>query len=289
MKIILVLISFTISSTIYMSLNNKIVNLHKLKKMKSKKFWTIKANFPPKQDILIFGNSRIYRGINPKMDPKKRLSFNLGFSSAGLSPYFIKKNFDRNNNPNTIILLGVSPGSFISEGFRNEHWNEFRSKSFDENFFNKSVKLQKIFSRFSVINLRKGSTPKYQETFDYNTGFVGSDHKIYNPEKAIKSYRASYRKGLHLFNKKLFLETVSFLKNAGYKKIFAFRVPSSFEMEQLEDTEGAYDEDFVIKSLKSIGVTWIEIPIKKDLISYDGSHLNHESANKLSHYIFSQI
>jgi hypothetical protein len=64
-------------------------------------------------------------------------------------------------------------------------------------------------------------------------------------------------------------------------EIIAFRPPSTYQMEQLENTLGQFDEDYVKDELHKIGVHWVPFN-NSDFVSYDGSHLQYKSAEKMS-------
>ena len=66
--------------------------------------------------------------------------------------------------------------------------------------------------------------------------------------------------------------------------VIAFRVPTTEQMEILEDSISGYDENFVKNSLIQHSITYLDFQ-NSDFSSYDGSHLNEKSARKLSEQI----
>ena len=72
-------------------------------------------------------------------------------------------------------------------------------------------------------------------------------------------------------------------------QVFAFRVPSSVEMEVLENSISGYNNEQVRNAIEMSGGEWLSIPNKESYHSYDGSHLHHNSAILLSEELGKQL
>ena len=70
--------------------------------------------------------------------------------------------------------------------------------------------------------------------------------------------------------------------------VFAFRVPSSKEMVELENKFSGFDEDKFRDEFISSGGIWFSFDINK-YHSYDGSHLHKDSAIQFSKDLAQQI
>jgi len=117
-------------------------------------FWIKKANLDKKYDVIIGGDSRIYKGISPDIISKysNLTSVNLGFSGAGFSKEYIDyllSNFDNKSN-NKILIIGVSPHSLTDEAFKNEQFNQYRQKGIFDKY--KAIQLSWIYSFFNPKN-----------------------------------------------------------------------------------------------------------------------------------------
>jgi len=291
MKTFKVLISFILTCVCLYSINHYSLNSYSNKalKIKNKSFWINKVHFQGNKDILIFGDSRTYRGINPEVDPLKRNNINLGFSSAGLSPNYIETSLKRNNSEETILLLGITAHSFSKVAFQNSHWNEFRKVGRFDIFLDSNENYLKGFTPFLSNQHKPQKDSNYIEKYNLKTGFVWSDKKTHNIESGLKIYKDIFRE--NKFSYKLLKETVSYLNTLKNRKIYAFIIPTNSKMITIEKEIAQFDEVLVKTILRKSSINVIEIPesLKSKLITYDGSHLTGRSANILSEFIFSKI
>jgi hypothetical protein len=63
-------------------------------------------------------------------------------------------------------------------------------------------------------------------------------------------------------------------------QVFGFRPPAAAHFEEIETKY--YPEEALKTQFEAVGGTWIDIPNRTSYITYDGNHLEEESANKLS-------
>ena len=110
--------------------------------MASGLFWQHKI-FPNQQfDVVIAGDSRIYRGIDPasiesvlsKNGPVR--VFNFGFSSVGLDSAYLQDAvcLIDTSSARPILILGVSPSSLADENMANIHYYQEKNRSYSEQF-----------------------------------------------------------------------------------------------------------------------------------------------------------
>ncbi|MBL8013012.1 MAG: hypothetical protein JNN05_04115, partial [Candidatus Omnitrophica bacterium] len=64
-----------------------------------------------------------------------------------------------------------------------------------------------------------------------------------------------------------------------------FRPPASRQMEELENSQSGYNETAIVLAINAAGGSWIDIEDRYGYKTYDGSHLNSQSAKRLSEYI----
>jgi hypothetical protein len=70
--------------------------------------------------------------------------------------------------------------------------------------------------------------------------------------------------------------------------IVAYRPPTSKGMKEIEDLLSGLDYTNLQIKLEAVGVNWISVNYE-DYYSYDGSHIDRESALKLSRYLTNEI
>jgi len=254
--------------------------------------WTLKTHNPDKFDIIIMGDSRIYRGISPEYLTKKlpeTTAINLGFSSAGFSNLyfnFAEKKL-KEETKNKVILIGISPHSLTPSALKNEELKSYLNKSKTDVF--KTISLANVYKTANSItpsqiinNLSSTNKQykKYNQEF-YTNGWVKSSNNKPNINIALYKYKNIFT------NNKVSEEAINNLSiqiNKWTKKgikVICFRPPSTIEMEQLEDSLSGYNESEISRKIITNGGYWININ-SKNYVSYDGSHLHYESAIKLS-------
>jgi hypothetical protein len=94
-------------------------------KVSADRFWTQKTFKAPHYTMILLGDSRIYRGVSPKILeaqlPGTRI-LNFGYSSGGLNNLII--NEARNKlSPNAtppVVVLGLSPSSLTEKSNSNK-------------------------------------------------------------------------------------------------------------------------------------------------------------------------
>lgn len=253
-------------------------------------FWYSKTFAKSEYDIVVCGDSRIYRGISIK-DLKKPLpnqieAINLGYSSGGLSSEYLKFAVSKFNKKakKKILVIGVTPHSLTKEAFKNEALHEKMNIAPAQNFrFRYLSSFLKSFSPYKPIDLISHKKDNYLEEY-MPGGWIASSYIIPDSTYAWESYRKTFTE-YQVQQKQVnsFLSDLKQYKNQGIK-IVAFRPPSTFGMRQLEDSLSKFNENQLKTAIKELGGVWIEYR-DGDFSSYDGSHLAKKSAKKLSRFI----
>lgn len=251
-------------------------------------FWIRKAVADPIYDIVIAGDSRVYRGISP-LHIQKGLAgidlnvLNFGFSSAGFSQNYLELAVSK-FHPNSevkILLLGVTPHSLTSKAFENEHLNSFLEFSAFDNFKSKYLfDFLNFFSPYHLSDLEPIEEKNYQEEFKEG-GWSAAYYLKPDSTVALESYYKTFTEyQVEEKNVTSFIYTLNSILNQDIT-IIAFRPPSTSKMTELEDEMSKLDMDLLAQKLKEIGVIWLEFN-DNAYASYDGSHLHFKSAEKLS-------
>lgn len=255
-----------------------------------KDFWMNKTFASSSYDILVAGDSRVYRGVsvaamkNASDQPHEIL--NLGYSSAGFSKEyfdFVLSKFENKSN-SKILFLGITPHSLTKKAFENEHLHESINITSEEVF--KRKYLSKIYKLFAPVKMSALITKAKRKRVNYiqeytSEGWVASDKVIRNENEALKSYHRTFSKyGVEDKEIQLFLDGVLSVLEQGIT-VVVFRPPTSVALRQLEDKMSGFDETSLKKELLEMGVKWIDFECS-NFKTYDGSHLTKESALNLS-------
>jgi hypothetical protein len=263
-------------------------------------YWMEKLVWPATADVVVVGDSRVYRGVDPVAFSAFGTTRNFGFSSAKLTDdYLGRAAAILNPSGRRIMLVGISlfaiPGrSDTQEGFQDakrelaklrlplgiarvvaqwelaleplalDAWNPLASAAMS-----------------SAAQVGRALADKYQQTF-HPDGWVESDRVVLDPVAlGLTSVRQSFPVG---FDRKAqvsgLLASMHRLVEDGVC-VCAFRPPVPTEVATLEDSLNYLDYTEFAKSCESIGVRWIDVD-PSGLRSYDGSHLDGVSARIVS-------
>ena len=256
-------------------------------------FWSNKTHSTNDFDIIACGDSRIYRGISSDIlrNIKLDLSFlNLGYSSAGLSNEyldFVVSKFNPESKKN-ILIVGISPHSLTKEAKKNVALKSYLKLSCFEVFrYRYLSSFLKEFAPYKPLKLIKQKKNNYLQTYNED-GWVASDNIKPDSTRALKSYKKIFNE--YKVSQNDMLLTINKLKQLALSgiNVIAFRVPTTVQMERLEDSISGYDESFVKNSLIQHSINYLDFQ-NSDFASYDGSHLNEKSARKLSEQIGEKI
>ena len=252
--------------------------------------WVKKTHSTEQFNILAIGDSRIYKGVNPTylLDVNSEFNaVNLGYSSTGYSKEYLSFVSNRiKEKGKRVILSGITPYSFTPEALKNEHYKSFHDKN--------TMEVYKML----YLSVYLKSFPRYspEEIWDYFTD-ASITYLYYNDFKEngwVKSYKFPFDSTAGLIPyRKNFVDNTSddtaveeylnWVKKMSDKdvEIIGFRPPSTLAMEQLEDSLSGFNYSSFISKFKQNGGVWLTFSLK-DYVSYDGSHLHYESANKFS-------
>ena len=250
-----------------------------------KNFW-INKTFSTNYEIVICGDSRIYRGISAaeitKNTSEKLSAINIGYSSAGLSHDYLDFAVSKlKTRGKKILIIGITPHSLTYEASKNEHLKSFTKVKWIEK--TKSLHMYSLLSFFEPYKLKELIWPindNYIQSFK-SDGWVASDYVNPDSTKALASYIKTFNSyKVDSVVTKSFLDKVSNLKNDDIR-IIAFRPPSTMAMRELEDSLSGFNENYLKNELSKNNIVWVSFQ-DKDYVSYDGSHLVKISAIRLS-------
>jgi hypothetical protein len=258
-------------------------------------FWTWKTHSERRCDVVVLGDSRAYRGVSPEsmgeVLPGYRI-INFGYSSGSLSPLMLAEAEKRlDSRGKRIIVLGVTPHAMTPKASKDEHYLQEKNRATSEIVENLYIApLKKYFEPATPIRLVKETGRKkkeYREEFHEN-GWVATRKEPPDPAEAIVSYAKAFtenRVSTDLLDN-VIVQTGTWVREG--IRVYAFRPPTTPEMIELESQLSGFDEKAFLDRFGKAGGIWIPVSLH-EYRSYDGSHIDEESAKRLSVHIAESI
>jgi len=280
-------------------------------------FWRQKLESGQVNEIVAVGDSRVLHCIVPEQFSSEGIEpgLNLGFRGAALNEKLVEFAASKlKGQGQRVLLIGVTPNSFTpnanqSNGFEQEQKNlkaaTFRfpnwlSNMFSANQSNSSGEnqeqlspairlpnwLSNILDRLQpsslaeVTRVARGKTKPKSEHF-HETGWIDTTHASPNEKEALKFFR--HRFDQNQADAKRIGQLHSLVQEYSTRGILVvcFRPPVTKEMAELEDSHSGFSYAQFKNDLAGAGGIWIDAE-DPELKSYDGSHLDGDSARKLS-------
>lgn len=254
-------------------------------------FWAHKTHLSSQSNVVLLGDSRVYRGVSPQVMQRHLPHFkilNFGYSNGGLNPTMFRaaeKKLVHKGQPR-IIVLGISANTLTAYTQNNDQYlqelNRPREEVIERLYFSP---VKYWFSPVSPESLKAWlieapPTAYYKNEYQSN-GYVRSEKFPADTMEAIPSYvkdfthfKVSDEKLQTLCN-----QTRDWTGNG--IQVVGFRPPVSHSMRLLEDTLGFYNENEIKARFAEAGGLWFELNPTR-FQTYDGSHLTESSAIKLS-------
>jgi hypothetical protein len=256
-------------------------------------FWMEKLCWGANADVVIAGDSRVYRGIDPSaLHGSTGFVRNFGFSNATLTREYLWRAASLlSSRGRRILVLGISPYSLR---YRAAGRNGYQEAQNDLARLRLPVRLARALEEWEVllqpIALDAGAgqagrvralSSDYVQAFHEN-GWVESDRLLADAvTNGLAIARQATSQGTTSTGEVgVFVDCVRELRQGGLH-VVAFRPPVPPEVAQLEDSLGFLDYESLVEQLTAVGAAWIEVD-GTGLRSYDGSHLDGASAAELS-------
>lgn len=248
---------------------------------------------PGSSDVVLAGDSRVYRGLAPTEFTSGRTVRNFGFSSVRLDETYLERAASL-LRPNGTLVIGLSALSFTHskrDGFDEAVERAARRSGSDRVRAVIDTTVRERCRPVALDLLMGSSDGRDQATADeyierfFDDGFVGSDYVVRQPERALGPYRESLEQGLKADRGMIddLVREIAELEARG-TRVVCLRVPTSLEMASLEDAYAGVDWETLSRDLRGVGAEWLSFDFA-DFESYDGSHLTEESARELSRRI----
>ncbi len=255
------------------------------------KLFADKTHTSKKFNIMLVGDSRIYRGLSPAIIEDKLPGndvLNFGYSSLGFNSYIfdrIEEKIDSTGDRPVILVLGLTPHTFTPNGANNwHHYQEFtrpKKEVYQIRYINPLFSVFDPIKPDQFIGPKSGQRKSGSFAFYNYRGWVASDVIPSDTSAAIASYKKVFNNNrVDPSLEKTFLRKVKSWTNRGWF-VIGFRVPTTIEMVKLENDSSGYKEPALVSDFEWAGGIYLHFR-NKDYQTYDGSHLRYTSAEKLS-------
>lgn len=261
--------------------------------MSSEWFWSNKVQPGRQFEILVIGDSRIYRGFSPDdfaatYAPEKNLSIlNFGFSSVGLDTSFLRAAalLLDTTVEQPIIILGITTSSLADENAINKHFWQEQNRSttsiWQRKYINPHLTYFDPSSPNTLRNQWLGNRQGYYQKY-YNNGWIASDKQPHALWEYYDYVKRTYPNVVFSVDFRLRLLAQIAEWQAQGIQVVAFRPPAAPHLEKLEMQPNYYPEAAIKAQIQSLGGIWLDLPNREQYKTYDGNHLVEASARKLS-------
>jgi len=259
--------------------------------MYEKRYWATKIGWQDYADVVVTGDSRVLGGVSPgKMQEtlKNRCIVNYGFASNLYDSQYLEgvEKVLKEKSDNKSIILGITPHSLTEDGDITGQFFALKSLSKQDIFMH--MHFAGILSFFEYMSFRDAllgispglaSSNTHKELFA--DGWLAYSKKPTGKKKELKNYVKIYER-CHV-TQKMIDNLLGYVTRWTESQInvYAFLVPTCKEMVELEEQYSGLNLPEFKEAFQNAGGNWIEVdPTAYD--SFDGSHLQRESAVELS-------
>jgi hypothetical protein len=260
----------------------------------SERFWVLKAQGMTRFDMILMGDSRVYRGLSPQametVLPGLRI-LNYGWSSGGLNPEMYaaaESRLDPRSHQKSIVL-GITPLTLTPRTEKNEHFLQEVQRPPDYVFMHLyGMPLLQLFEPVNLNDISRlflgDSTPQTQAGYHlefYDDGWVASWTVPEDPRAQMASYRDIFSQTQVSPRLVQVLMDQTRRWRAQGIRVYAFHVPTTQAMRDLENQISGFDEAAFVQQFEAAGGVWFSIPLEP-YHSYDSTHIDKPSAIQLS-------
>lgn len=256
------------------------------------RFWAEKASDTARYDVVLAGDSRVFRGLAPAVVGDElggaRVT-NAGFSSVCLCGPYLEHAIGRlePSSARRTLVLGVTPHALTAHAERDNGYlaeaRRTRSERLERVWLAPALDFVAPIAPADLLRAARREPvrgSRYVQRFEPD-GWVASALLPPEPDRALGEYRRV------MTGSKVEPRIVAELSGrvralvGDGVRVVALRPPASPALRRLEEDLGAFDEASVRADLERAGARWL--PLDPDRYpSYDGSHLGEDSARALS-------
>ncbi len=257
-----------------------------------KRYWIVKSHSEKTYPVVFAGDSRIFRGISPE---HFRETFpgadgvNLGYSALGYHPRYMDFVHERLDTTaeRPLVVIGISAHPFTPEGFEaaNFLWEKNGKKKEEIIQYMYFYNFNKLVAPFDILDLMSGNRRRKAEMNDQVTYHFNGWMESYQLNPDTTFYNKRYRNAFinnqwDSVQTEGFLRTIREWTSQGIG-VVGFRTPASYTLQHLEDSLSGFSVEAFKKRFLDCGAKWVEVDPGR-YRTYDGNHLEHESAVRFS-------
>lgn len=248
----------------------------------------MRLQWDPQFDIVLAGDSRVMHALSPteigREAPGCRIA-NFGFGAVSTSPAYlehVRRLLDPQSESKAIVL-GISPSSLCENSEDVYLLENLRGDRFERFLKLNCPKVLDFFAPYKNIDIKYavfGGTRLH--TVIYSNGFSGTRSVgEVNRELVLSGYRRYFsRKQVSPEVESSLLRYVREWVSQGVR-VYGVRVPTDPEMLALENSRSGFVQQQFAEKFSDAGGIWLDLELQ-GYASYDGSHLELESANRFS-------
>lgn len=259
--------------------------------MYEKKYWATKITWQNYADIVITGDSRVLGGISPctmREVLPDRFIVNYAFASNLYDAKYldaVERVLKKSSDKRTIIL-GITPHSLTEDSEITGQFLALKSLSRQDIFID--MHFASIFSFFEYMSFRDALLGIFPNMARSNThkelfedGWLAYSKKPPGKKKELGNYIGIYERCQ--VTQEMIDNVLEYVTKWAESqiKVYGFLMPTCKEMFELEEELSGLNLSEFKRAFRNSGGVWIDIdPAAYD--SFDGSHLQRESAVELS-------
>lgn len=258
-------------------------------------FWATKLDWRGCADVVIAGDSRVYRGISPsemeQILPDTTV-LNYGFSSMGYSEMYLKAIHDVLDpaSARRVIILGINGRSLTQKASKDNGFVWHLERPLSERAFSRW--LGALLHKFRPTDLLNHKVPallaEKQEEHYYQhyrgDGWAACYKVPETPDEAIEAYRELLdRDEENVVSDKIvneLLQAVTAWRKEGIE-VYGFQPPCGPDLMELESRLTECDDSTLIARFEAAGGKWLRLP-EQEYHTYDGNHLHRDEAVRFS-------
>lgn len=256
------------------------------------RFWAEKAADVSRYDVVLAGDSRVFRGLAPSVIAQElggaRVT-NAGFSGACLCGAYLDHvvaRLDRTSARRTLVL-GVTPHALTAHAERDNGYlaeaRRTRSERLERVWLAPALDFVAPIAPADLVRAARREPPRgsrYVQRHEPD-GWVASALLPPEPDRALGEYRRVLTGSA--VEPRLVAALADRVRGlaADGTRVVAFRPPASPALRRLEEELGRFDEPATRAALESAGARWVDVDPER-YPTYDGSHLDEASARALS-------
>lgn len=248
-------------------------------------FWARKADWGPEFDLVLAGDSRVFRGVSPEIvGPATGLRVaNFGFGGNGFTERYLQ-DCERllNSKGARVVVLALTPSTLTPSASKTNAHLELQGGHAAERWLDGKVggllyPLRPL-PLTDVLLAVQGRDKGHQEF--HPSGWVESVHPEEDYGPVLQAYRDVFvnNQVADPIVRALLGRVSDWIKRG--ITVFVFRPPTSPAMAALENRLSGFDERDLRARFVERGATWLAF--ENVYASYDGSHLSAAAARGFS-------